>query len=60
MKGQSFMKNIATQEHPEKNRLFWLDEGKIYFSRESERKFYFFLSLIIFLAGLFYKMGVLQ
>ncbi len=54
------MKNIATQEHPEKNRLFWLDEGKIYFSRESERKFYFFLSLIIFLAGLFYKMGVLQ
>jgi hypothetical protein len=37
-----------------------MDEGKIYFSRDSERKFYFFLSLIIFFAGLFYKMGVLQ
>ena len=35
------------------------ENGKIYFSRDSERKFYFILSLILFFAGLCYKTGVL-
>ena len=37
-----------------------VEKGKIYFSRDAERKFYFALSLILFLAGLFYKLGILQ
>ena len=36
-----------------------IENGRIYFSRDSERKFYFILSLILFLAGLCFKTGVL-
>ena len=37
-----------------------LENGRVYFSRDAERKFYFVLSMIILLVGLLYKMGVLQ
>lgn len=37
----------------------WRERGRTYFSRDSERKFYFILSLILFFAGLCYKTGVL-
>lgn len=37
-----------------------VEKGKIYFSRDAERKFYFALSLIILLTGLLYKLGILQ
>jgi len=37
-----------------------VEKGKIYFSQDAERKFYFALSLILFLAGLSYKLGILQ
>lgn len=35
-----------------------LSEGRIYFSRQSERRFYFFLTVIMMLAGLGYKIGL--
>ena len=43
-----------------KNKNLRVEKGKVYFSRDAERKFYFALSLIVFLAGLFYKLGILQ
>ena len=43
-----------------KNASLRVEKGKIYFSRDAERKFYFALFLILFLAGLFYKLGILQ
>jgi hypothetical protein len=33
-------------------------EGKIYFSQESERRFYFFLTIIMLLVGIGYKTGL--
>jgi hypothetical protein len=33
-------------------------EGKIYFSQESERRFYFFLTIIMLLVGICYKAGL--
>ncbi len=33
--------------------------GKIWFSASTERRFYFFLTLIMLVAGILYKMGVI-
>ena len=54
------MDRIENQETQGKNGRLRVEKGKIYFSRDAERKFYFALSLIIFLTGLFYKLGILQ
>lgn len=35
-----------------------LSEGRIYFSRQSERRFYFFLTVLMALAGIGYKLGL--
>ena len=35
------------------------DNGKIYFSKETERKFYFILTVIILLAGILAKTDLL-
>lgn len=48
--------------HPEKEDKkigpLRLSEGRIYFSRQSERRFYFFLTVIMLLAGIGYKIGL--
>lgn len=36
-----------------------LSGGKTYFSRQGERRFYFFLTIIMLLAGIGYKIGLL-
>ena len=54
------MDRIENHMDQGKNRSLRVEKGKIYFSRDAERKFYFALSLIIFLTGLFYKLGILQ
>ena len=33
--------------------------GRIWFSAETERRFYFILTLIMLVAGILYKMGVI-
>lgn len=38
----------------------WIDKGRIWFSRDAERKFYFVLALVAFFTGLAYKLGLLQ
>ncbi len=35
------------------------EKGRIYFSRDLERKFYFLLAVFLLLAGLMQKLGVL-
>ena len=54
------MDRIENQMNQGKNGRLRVENGKVYFSRDAERKFYFALSLIVFLAGLFYKLGILQ
>jgi hypothetical protein len=54
------MDRIENQLTHGKKRSLRVEKGKVYFSRDTERKFYFALSLIVFLAGLFYKLGILQ
>ena len=54
------MNRIENRMAHGKNGSLRVEKGKVYFSRDAERKFYFALSLIVFLAGLFYKLGILQ
>ena len=53
------MKNIENGGTKESKIGLRIENGKIYFSRDSERKFYFILSLILFVAGLCFKTGML-
>jgi len=34
-------------------------DGRFYFTKEAERSFYFILTLIMLVAGIFYKSGIL-
>jgi hypothetical protein len=43
------------------NKNKWcLENGRIYFSRVTERKFFFSLTVIMLLLGALFKLGVLQ
>ena len=42
-----------------KKKLLILENGKVYFSRDLERNFYFVLAIVLLLAGVMYKIGVL-
>ena len=37
-----------------------LEDGRIYFSRAAERKFFFSLTVIMLVIGVLFKLGVLQ
>ena len=38
----------------------YIKDGRIYFSRAAERKFFFGLTVIMLLLGMLFKLGVLQ
>ena len=54
------MKRMQTGAANEKGSWLKPKSGKIFFSRDAERKFYFFVSLILFLVGFGFKIGVLR
>lgn len=37
---------------------FRIEEGKIYFSKQTERKFFFIMTIIMLIAGIFAKTGL--
>lgn len=41
-----------------KEKILVHDNGKIFFTRETERKFYFFLTIIMLLSGILAKVGL--
>ncbi len=42
---------------PEKQKSLIHENGRIYFSRSAERRFYFVLTIAMLLAGILYKAG---
>jgi len=42
-----------------KKKLLIFENGKVYYSRELERNFYFVLAIVLLLSGLMYKIGML-
>jgi hypothetical protein len=50
--------NVETKRsHPSKMIIY--ENGRFYFTKMAERKFYFVLTLIMLVAGILYKMGIL-
>jgi hypothetical protein len=43
----------------QKKKMLICENGKVYFSRELERTFYFVLAILLLVSGLMYKIGVL-
>jgi len=42
---------------PEKQKVLIQENGKIYFSRHTERRFFFILTIVMLLAGILFKAG---
>ena len=51
---------MAENSLKKENKPLIFENGKIYFSKENERRFYFLLTLIMLLAGVLYKVGLFQ
>jgi hypothetical protein len=45
---------------PIDKKKFRMENGRIYFSRATERRFFFSLTVVMLLVGLLFKLGVLQ
>lgn len=43
-----------------KRPLLMKRDGRLWFTREAERRFYFILTVIMLVAGILYKTGVIQ
>ncbi len=54
------MQTNRTQNIRKKKNILRFENGKIYFSKTAERRFYFGMTIIMLLAGMLYKLGVLQ
>lgn len=52
--------HIESRLDQQDNKKLHLKEGRIYFSKETERKFFFVLTLIMLLLGACFKLGVWQ
>lgn len=44
----------------QKNKMLHFEDGRLYFSKASERKFFFVLTVIMLLVGACFKLGVWQ
>jgi hypothetical protein len=48
------------RKKPQGKKKLRLADGRIYFSRSAERKFFFGLTVIMLLLGVLFQLGVLQ
>jgi hypothetical protein len=54
------MEHIGTRMEPQGKKKLRIENGRIYFSRAAERKFFFSLTVIMLLLGILFKLGVLK
>ena len=53
------MKQSPEKDEKTVKRPVWYEDGRICFTKEAERTFYFILTLIMLVVGILYKTGVL-
>jgi hypothetical protein len=46
--------------HQQANKLLHFEDGRLYFSKDTERRFFFALTLIMLVIGACFKLGVWQ
>jgi hypothetical protein len=54
------MTSRGSNKSTQKKNLWRFENGKIYFSRSAEQRFFFALTVIMLLAGILYKLGLLN
>jgi len=54
------METNSTENIRKKKIILRFENGKMYFTKTAERRFYFGMTIIMLLAGMLYKLGVLQ
>ena len=42
------------------NKMLYFENGRLYFSKDTERKFFFVLTVLMLLVGVCFKLGVWQ
>jgi hypothetical protein len=53
------MEPIEYRDDGQKKKMLIFENGKVYFSKDLERNFYFVLAILLLVSGLMYKIGVL-
>ncbi len=53
------MKEPYRQKHETAKKRLRYKDGRLYFTKDAERSFYFVLTLIMLVAGILYKIGIL-
>lgn len=54
------MTSQGSDKSPQKKGRWRFENGKIYFSRTAEQRFFFALTVILLLVGILYKLGLLN
>jgi hypothetical protein len=54
------MKNSVPNGNQQDKRILCFENGRIYFSKDTERKFFFALTVIMLVIGACFKLGVWQ
>jgi hypothetical protein len=52
------MENTTETNTEPSAKVFIYKYGRIYFTKEGERRFYFFLTLVMLISGILYKIGI--
>jgi hypothetical protein len=52
------MTTSKIEARPKPERTFMRRDGRIYFSRQTERKLFFILTLVMLVVGVLYRLGV--
>ena len=53
------MKKEISKTGGDRKKSFTYADGRFYFTKEAERSFYFILTLLMLVAGVCYKVGIL-
>jgi hypothetical protein len=54
------MKTSGSLENRQKKGVWHFENGKIFFSKTAEQRFFFTLTVIMLVIGIFYKFGLLH
>ena len=54
------MEFVEDRMEPRSKKKGRFEDGRLYFSRAAERKFFFSLTVVMLLLGLLFKLGVFQ
>jgi len=51
---------MKRKEKTKQEKIVRFEDGKMYFSKESERFFFFWLTIFMLILGIFYKTGLMN